>query len=425
MSSNWLLYTLSTTPKLITEGVTHVDTLRLQEFYDRVQKEMLYGATQSGGSLPFALQEQIAGSDAENMTDILEETIQNGDVMDSGWIEDYWRICERMSGDMHGYPKSCLGQWRELREAYAGQQRAKPAPKPATVRNGTDEAQAFRFLDLPEKIKSMIYTHLIPCKSFTISDWAFGSEPSVCIRRMAYVIKDWNEENRTTTYIVLSSAKAHLNLMLANRTLYHEVVNHLSECRFDFRGSAAGTRAFLHDNLQLLSKMKRISLRYTTTTKTQKFMGCTSGKTVRAPLALKTNFDQWRNLIKVLRHSATQLEDIELTINKYFWDNAPWTKGVRAVLSATALCKPSKGKVAVVKNFLSEIAKLSAVNLRLTIEHPEGSETKDSEAKEKFRRELQEKMCELMLRNPYEEKKVARCVCRKRLLDESCFREDS
>lgn len=419
MSTNWIVHALSTTPEIITnEDVTRVPVSRLQEFYSRVQKELLYGAMISGGSLPFALQERIARGEAEHMATILEEALHYDDVMDSGWINDYFRICDQFSRNMSGYPKRCCGEWRALKNSYAGCKRVKLPPPPSTTNKKTEVKQLFRFLDLPIKIRSRIYALLLPCESFTVSDWALDSKPRVYIRRTEYDVVDWNERKRRTTYIVLSSARAHLNLMLVNRLLYQELGERLSECRLDFRGSEMGTLAFLHDNLNPLASMKKISLRYTTTTNTP-FMGCTSGKTARAPRTLKTNFQDWRKIIKVLRYSATGLEDVDLIIDKNFWNEAPWDKGVSAILSATALCETPKGKSPVVKNFLSEIAKLSAVNFRLSIENSEGSEMK-----KRFARDLGKAICKLIDRNPYLAEKGTMCMCRKRLLSEACVYKD-
>ncbi|KAF2465745.1 uncharacterized protein BDR25DRAFT_306522 [Lindgomyces ingoldianus] len=441
MPANWITHTPSLTPLIITDDdLAEVTPSRVNEFFVIVQTEVLYGTTKSGGELPQGLHEALLGCKAEDVVFVLAQAIVGGSMMDSGWLEDYWCICERVAGALRGYPKQCVRQWRGLKDAVAGrlkegsgldqQARATSSKVKEAENQIKDKKTIFRFLELPEHIRHHIYQLLIPHDVLTVSDWAFASSPKAFSKRTEYEVPDENNELRRTTYVVHSSTPPHphLNIMLASRILYHETVQILYASTFSFRGTASGTLAFLHDRMKSLSRLKRISFRYTTTSKTG-FRGCfdvAGGGT--PPSTIKTSFVIWRKILRMLRLSATALEDFELVVDQHFWDKerVEWMKGAQTVLGDRALCEQrltGKNGQPEIKNFLREVSQLTGVDFRLVIEGIKQDE--EEEVKKGFRRELEKLVCKKMHGREYVATKGSKCSCKKRLLSEACaWREE-
>lgn len=207
--------------------------------------------------------------------------------------------------------------------------------------------------------------------------------------------------------------------MLSNKQIHLETADILYSSVFDFRGTASGTLAFLHDHLQKLHAIKKISMKFTTRAKVP-FLGCTS-VVVSPPPTLKTSIEIWKRVVEILVHSASGLEDFELVVDRNFWERAPWKEGAGAVLDDAALCQQSAGgsrkrmQPVEMRNFLVDVARLAGVNLRLRIVGVEGDK-----ARKEFSRGLEREMWRLMRESPYLAVGKTKCVCRKRLLDEAC-----
>ncbi|KAF2795110.1 hypothetical protein K505DRAFT_302752 [Melanomma pulvis-pyrius CBS 109.77] len=422
MSTNWINHTPSATPLIKTnDDIQHVAPSQISDFFILVQKEFLHGATQSGGSLPQQLHDEASACDASLVAGVLGSAVGEGSVMDSGWIDDYFCICERVSGAMGGYPKVCLQQWRAVRDAIAGRMIAHDGARAASTRNKSakKEEKPFRFLDLPEQIRRKIYRLVVPHGTLIVSDWAFGSVPSSVLRRTEYDVLDVNGELRRTTYTVHSATPVYhlqLNLMLTNRSVAREISEQLYSCKFEFRGTASGTLAFLHDHMLTISRLKRVSLRYTTTSRTP-FLGCTFVDS-KPPPTLKTNIGVWRKILNTLVSSASALEDFELVVDKNFWERALWREGAAAVMEDRALCEVSQ-KRSGVRNFLVDVSRLSGVNFRLVIEGCAADQVKRT-----FQRELEKYVNQQIQASPYVAEKKSACSCRKRLLSEACAWEE-
>ncbi|ORY04472.1 hypothetical protein BCR34DRAFT_572690 [Clohesyomyces aquaticus] len=424
MASNWITHTPSSTPLIITnEDITHVALSRSSEFYQIVQQEFLYGATKSGGPLPTSLQENTLISPPNELSDIIAKAVAEGIIMDCGWLEDYWSICERVSGALGGYPRSCLKQWRSIRDGVSRRMDriSSPIPEPKKQKNIRREP-FFRFLDLPEHIRHRIYDFLIPHGTLTLTDWAFSCVPKSVFRRTEYNVPDENNQPRRTTYLLSythpPSRLPNLNIMLASRTLYQETASILYGSTFAFCGTASSALAFLHDHMKVVARVKKVEVRYTTTSKTR-FLGCVT-VSQKPPPTLKTSFVVWRNIVQLLRMSATGLEDFELVVDKGFWEKAGWEGGAESVMRDVALCETpmaAMGKKVGFqrRNFLVEVAKLAGVNLRLVIEG-----TGQEQARRGFRKDLEKVVCERMRMGDYVAEKGTGCMCRKRLLSEAC-----
>lgn len=425
MSSNWIKRKWSPTPTIVTDDeLSHVTSSHISLFFTRLQTEFLNGSQRSSGPLPQDLYDEACACKPEGLAEALRKLAAEGTIMDSGWLEDYFEICAHISESLSGYPKACLAQWRSIRDAIAGRLTTRPRnDSKVDTKNKHDahEKPPFRFLELPEHIRQKIYALVIPTGTLIVSDWAIASNPDSVKKRTGYDVPVADGEVRRTNYLIHSNLprdSIQLNLMLANRIVYRETASILYTSTFEFRGTASGTLAFLHDHMKVISQIRRVSMRYTTTSKTP-FLGCTFVDK-KPPQTIKTDLDVWRRILNMLIQSATGLEDFELVVDKHFWEQAPWTKGVRAVMSAQALCNPTlaerKAKSgAKMRNFLVDVSKLSGINLLLAIDGVGG----DPE-KAKFVRELHKEICRHMRAMPYVAKRSEGCSCPKRLLSETC-----
>ncbi|KAF2187403.1 hypothetical protein K469DRAFT_771922 [Zopfia rhizophila CBS 207.26] len=419
MPANWINHPISTTPRIKTnDDVSNVDEARVVEFFDLVYAEFLYGINKSGGSLPQDIQDCVSECAPTTVASILEKVITEGSVMDSGWLEDYWCIVERISNTLNGYPKECLAQWRCIHAAVAGRttNRHEESESRPKGKDSGDE-NFFPFLELPRHIRDKIYCLVIPHGRITISDWAVDCLPASVYRRTEYDVPSSDGDHRRTTYMVQASKHrlgTELNLMLVNKQVNRETSRLLYESSFEFRGTAASTLVFLHDHMKKLAMFKKMSIKFTAKSKVP-FLGCTSVM-ARPPPTVKTNIDVWKKIVDIFVHSASGLEDFELIIDKSFWERAPWKEGVMTVMRDRTLCQGNvPRKLKENKNFVWEVAKLSGVNFRLVIE----GEEEDKERKG-FRRELEKEICERMRKRPYLAVEKKSCICRKRLLIEAC-----
>ncbi|OCK82964.1 hypothetical protein K432DRAFT_402428 [Lepidopterella palustris CBS 459.81] len=428
MSSNWIAHTVSTTPLPITsDDLTTVSQSRIDDYYHKVHAHLFYGIDKVGGTLPAEIQERLSGCAPQDVSAVLERAIVVGSVMDSGWLEDYFRVTEVTSLLMDGYPKGCLGQWRKLRDAAAGRKevestagrRGENRSNSSVKRDSNVTEKPFRLLGLPEEIREKVYRLVLGFDSLTVSDWSVGSVPSALVRRTEYDVPFPDTSNtRRTTYIILTSNPrlgTELNLLLANRQIHREAAKVLYDCELRFRGTAASTLAFLHDHSRKLALMTKMSLRFTTGAKVP-FLGCATATVSRPPPTPKSNVEVWGKIFDMIVRGAAGLQDLELVLDKQFWERAPWQEGPHAVLDAAVLCQPGMSrKDPGVRNFLQDVARLSGVNFRLAIAGAESEQ-----ARRDFRKELEARMCERMRKRPYLAVGNTACVCRKRLLNEAC-----
>ncbi|KAF2001642.1 hypothetical protein P154DRAFT_521678 [Amniculicola lignicola CBS 123094] len=417
MALNWITHTISLTPSIKTEDdIIHTPLSQIASFFNYVYQEFLHGTTtQAGCVLPVDLYKEACTASPDVLAAAIERVIREGGVMDCGWLEDYWTICELVSAHMGGYPKVCLKEWRGIRNAVAGFISAQQAGE---QRKEEKAIVPFRFLDLPEEVRERVYSFLIPTGRVAVSDWAIGCLPDTVVKRTEYDVPDVNGDTRRSTYLVQTpnlSAYPYLNIMLSNRSIFNATANLLYDARIEFRGTASGTLAFLHDHMKSLSRIKKISLKYTTTSISKKFLGC-SRVDSKLPTTLKTNILIWRKVIRHLSRWALNLEDVELVVDRHFWEKASWQAGAKAIFASENLCENSRPKRdSDVSNFLAEVSRLSGVNFRLVIEGMGEDKEKNG-----FRKEMEKYMSDEMQKRPYTAERSPACSCKKRLLSEAC-----
>lgn len=434
MAPNWIIHSHINTPSLMTtEDLKDVPDSQIEEYFSSV----LTVFSARVHDLPEEIQAQITSAD--QLCGALTDGLLLG-FMDTGWVDEYKNAANEISESMGGYPRVCLSQRRELSQAATPQAPVEDGLEtPGISRSKDSESEPvftspahsrFSFFDLPKEFRARLYDLLYFRGELHIGDWSFDVKPTGFSRRTEYDGYDRNEgRQRRTSYTVrdLSNTEPlYFNLMLGNKQVASEIAEvFYVKNTFRFLGSAESTLAFLHDRLSRLEFIRRVSMRFSTSTR-QEFTGCynITGRIPRSPL---TFHGSWRRIFNVFVHESVGLEDFELILDTNFFHNVPtWTDGAEAVFDTPHLCERQNSNGHAFpgeeRNFLQHVARLGGVNIRVTIEAlKRGDAEKDAE-KESFRRSLEWLIQKKAFGRSYlTDDETPMCRCNRKYLKESCI----
>lgn len=417
------------------EDLASVNLSQVTEYLMRVKMLALYRC-----GFPDDIRESFVASAPECICALLTQLVHDDPSNGAYWLREYNYAAEQISQSMGGYPKACLAQWRGL-TVPLGQDKGNVkenwnsgAGSSSNLSEMKYNVQArtiplrtkpeyFRFFKLPANARDSIYRYLVDRKVITVRDWKIGVIPTGFKYRTEYdIFVGASGRPRRTTYMVSGDDRSNpiqLNIMLANRQTHAEASKIFYKQKFYFAGSGYSTLAFLHDRLQKLTLMENISMSFTTSDKN--FIGCTRSSIKPPP---QSWIGCWRRAMNALVHSNRDLVDFELVIDEYFWTTAPWQNGPDAVFSTPHLCQSRFNKASKYeeRNFLQHVARLGGVNLRLKIEKPDWEDAGLEKQREVFRKGLEKLLQDKAFERPYlADDAILVCICRKKLLAESCI----
>ena len=437
MPLNWIKHPIASTPNIKTEeDLASVKPSQVTEYLMRVKILALYRC-----GFPDDIRENFAASAPEHICTLLAQLVHDDPSNGAHWLREYHHAAEEISQSMGGYPRACLAQWKGLSTMPSGKDGGKAkeaensrAGSPSNLSEIKYNVQAetmplrtkpehFRFFDLPANARDSIYRYLVDRKVITVRDWKIGVTPTGFKYRTEYdIFVAASGRLRRTTYMVSGVTQSNpiqLNIMLANRQTHTEASKIFYKQKFCFAGSGYSTLAFLHDRLQKLTLMERISMSFTTSERN--FIGCTRSS-IKPPPQTRTGC--WRRAINALVHSNRALVDFELVVDGYFWITAPWQNGPDAIFTTLHLCQSRLNEASKheERNFLQHVARLGGVNLQLKIEKLGWKDAELEKQREVFRKGLEKLLQDKTFTRPYlADDTIPVCVCRKKLLTESCI----
>ncbi|KAE9973472.1 hypothetical protein BLS_003579 [Venturia inaequalis] len=399
-------------PELTSEDLTFAKYDKIHEYYLFVKLVWLI-RTQA---LPNDLRIEVRESTPADVCRTLQNAVKLG-AMDTGWADEYFTISEEVSVRMSGFPKEFLIRQRRLQSLISNP----PNPHTESVPQSkpTKKLAGFHFLRLPDAVRQRIYRFILVRKSdIQVGDFDFGVEPRGFFRRTEYSLYDSKERRqRRTTYTVRLGKfepPINFNVMLLNKTICAEAQKiFYGENRFAFLGTAESALSFFHDRASRLDTLRKISMRYSCSTKS--FKGCYNA-TCPIPLPSMTSAPAWRRIFNLFVHTSIGLEDFHLVLDDSFWHQLPEIKGAEAIFNKPRLCEPSYN-LSNDRNFLQHVARLGGVNIRLTIDGEGGRRERVV-----FRRDLEQRLQQHGFKRPYlADDTKPECTCRKKLLFECCI----
>ena len=269
------------------------------------------------------------------------------------------------------------------------------------------------FSVLPREAQNRIIRYLMPGPSklgLVVGDRLFPKPDS---SRTKYPLKRQGKEVETT-YFVRSAIKIRLELIpFLTCRAYHPFLSSLQHAgEIDFVGSPESILAFMHDRMQQLHLITKVKLTY-------RFMA-TDPTPPTSPWA-------WRKLTNKLVHTCTGLKEVNMTVDKYFWDRIDWKKHApddyctaMGLIRLPAQSSVTTGESAEIDDsrptaFLEKIGRLSAAKVRFWIE-VEGADTHEKLC---FKAALQTRLRSCTaIRPPLAEEE--KCTCHTKVLHESC-----
>ncbi|KAF2492589.1 hypothetical protein BU16DRAFT_619980 [Lophium mytilinum] len=427
LSRGWIIHSLEATPAILTEeDITTASLEKITEFYQGVKMLMLLRL----GDLPQDLRDVLINRPALDFYGILYAAVDSGMYTDISWVEEWSHAVTEVSIRMRGYPRELRKQMRLIADASRT-----PSGRQAVVEKEkrSDTDRKFLFLDLPEKIRDQVYRHLLVKESIIICDWAAGSDVQSVKRRTDYEVRVGKEQRRTTYQVRAIGKKQEIDLaiMRANKQIADESAKvFYGENTLRFLGCMDSALSFLHDHARHFDTVQRVEIRYSCDIAAS-FKGCYN-MTCPIPLVPYT----WPHSVNFLVHCSRGLVDFKLILDDTFWKATPSDLSdprgsARTVFFTDNLCDPPWAKNSspnkaiqncnspkfVARNFLQHIARLGGVNTTLDIEGWD----KDAE-RQRFARELMDVIVENTLQRPYlADDAKPECVCRTRLLKESCI----
>jgi len=431
MALNWVCHPVGKTPQFLTsEDLQAVPSRKLDEYFSSVK--LIFSVRTS--DIQSEIREQIKLCPASQFTNLLESSLSLG-FMDTGWTDDYFHAAEEVSERMGGYPRACLSEWRKLREVRSNQMDVDSATSSylfpnisgnSTATVSSDSQQSgFRFMDLPDEIRSQVIHLLFIRGELYVGDWSCDVKPKGFFRRTEYDVYDRQAHRlRRTSYAVrdlANTAPFEFNLMLVNKKLSSEIASvFYGKNTFKFLGTAESALAFFHDHASRLLSIRKVSMRFSTSPEVR-FQGCynTTCGLGRAPISF---IGTWRRICNLFVHISLGLEDFELILDDGFWRNVPnWMAGAESVFNTPRLCERQgqtigDGHQIEERNFLQHVARFAGVNIRVNIEGPRS----DAE-QEVFRKNLERLIQKKTFGRSYlADGNIPQCTCNRRYLKESC-----